>query len=140
MEPEQLAGYWILEQRNETLDENDEEYEIVIHDKKYTITEPVIEVLFFKVNTNKCIQMGLELLPEDEREDFDYETSSYFPGTYDIQNQTIKIMNQGNMTIYNGKLIIKENSKDYSCLEIWSRLSDEHQKLIQLLDFELKNF
>jgi hypothetical protein len=136
MRSDQLIGYWILEQREETPVQDNH---FTISDRSYEFKVPQMEILFFKSNENKCFHIGIELLPLEERKDFDYEITSYFPGTYDHIANTITILENGTMSIVNGKLSIKEKADNYKCYEVWIRLTAEYDNVIKFLDFELKN-
>ncbi|MDD3049966.1 MAG: hypothetical protein PHR06_02360 [Candidatus Cloacimonetes bacterium] len=136
MELEQLIGYWILEQREETPIQDNQ---FTVFDRSYEIIDPHLEILYFKSNENKCFHLGLKLLPLGNREDFDYDITSFLPGTYDHLTKTIAILENGTMSIVNGKLSIKEIANDYKCDEVWTRLTAEHVNLIKFLDFEFKN-
>ncbi|MBK9290863.1 MAG: hypothetical protein IPM52_04465 [Bacteroidetes bacterium] len=136
MKSDELIGYWILEQREETPVQDNH---FTIYDRSYEVEEPQIEILYFKSNENKCFHIGIELLPLEEREDSDYEITSFLPGTYDLISNTITILEKGTMSIVNGKLSIKEIADDYKCYEVWIRLAAEYDNLIKYLDSELNN-
>lgn len=136
MKSEQLEGYWVLEQRKENPVQDNH---FTVLDRSYEFQDPQQEILYFKPNEDKCFHLGLELLPLEEREDFDYEITSFIPGTYDHKANTIAILENGTMSFVNGKLSIKEIADDYQCDEVWMRLTAEHENLKKFLDFELKN-
>ena len=98
MRSDQLIGYWILEQREETPVQDNH---FTIGDRSYELTVPQMEILYFKSNENECFHIGIELLPLEERKDFDYEITSYLPGTYDHIANTMTILENGTMSIVN---------------------------------------
>ena len=138
MESEQLIGYWILNQREETpvpIQDN----HFTVFDRSYEWEDPQLEILYFKTNEDKCFHIGLEILPLEDRQDFDYEITSFLPGTYDHMANTIAILENGILSMVNGKLLIKEIADNYKCDEVWIRLPSECENIIKFLDFELKN-
>ena len=136
MESEKLVGYWILEKREETPIQDNY---FSVGDRIYKATNPQQEILYFKMNEDQCFHIGVQLLPLEEREDFDFEITSFFPGTYDHMAKTIAVLENGTMSMVNGKLFINEIADDYKSYEVWIRLTAEHKNLIEFLDFELKN-
>jgi hypothetical protein len=136
MELDQLSGYWILEHREEHPVENSS---FTIGNKTYNIQEVSLEILVFKTSDYKCFQLGIDLLPLEEQEDFKYDISAFLPGAYSLDPNKIMILEEGNFSISNGKLLIEESSENYTCKETWVRLDNTHHDLINFLDYNMNN-
>ncbi|MEA2041573.1 MAG: hypothetical protein U9N85_03360 [Bacteroidota bacterium] len=134
MKIEQLLGYWVLEDRTES---PDQENTLSIGNRTYSAKESTIEILVFK-NEGKCFQLGINPTPVLEEDNDKFGITQFMPGTYNYETKTIRILENGSMKISEGKLVVKERADDYQCDEIWNKLTDDHEDLIKFLD-QMKN-
>ncbi|MFW6046841.1 MAG: hypothetical protein ACOCP4_03515 [Candidatus Woesearchaeota archaeon] len=136
MEAEQLYGYWILEKRKESPNETNT---FEVFERTYEFKDPSIEVLLFKKDDCKCFHIGIEVSTSETQVKEKFDISSFYPGTYDINDMSIFILEKETMSISKGKLFIRARSDDYYCDETWKKLTAEHEDLKKFLDVEMKN-
>ncbi len=142
MNKDELLGLWILTNRKDNEAATDSSF--TIFDKKYEIVMPEMEILFFIEQNNACYHIGITERTEEERKEYDYNTlydnTSFLPGTFDHENGTVKILEEGKFEILpNGKLYIVEKNDDYFCEEIWCRLSNDKMELRNFVNLLMKD-
>lgn len=134
MKIDDLIGYWILKSRE---DSPEQDGSFSIGDRVYTISKSDIEILVFKLS-NKCYHLGIGLIPEEEVEDdIIFDLFTFFPGNYDLSDNTIQTIDPGTMNIVDGNLHIIVSQPDYSCVEVWIRLPQELEDLRSFIDKEI---
>lgn len=85
--------------------------------------------------------MGVKIIHEEQHVEDDcdikFDATSFFPGIYNLDTNSIRILENGTMTFINGNLCIEERAQDYYCKEIWRKLSEGHEELIDFIDDEV---
>jgi len=125
MNSSDFYGAWKMVDTNDTSSENS----FSIDNRVYEIVLPDIDILYFVPDTDKCFRLGISNLTEEKKqyfdEDIEFETISYFPGTFDYENYILKIDYEEKIEIIqNGQLHLINDSFQPTLEEWFERLVD----------------